>query len=104
MYKRQGFEQPVACSYIWKHDLRVSKHNRVSVSYTHLDVYKRQTSYGRMIFRAAFPWTRKRRPEIKALSLTMEQQSCRVPGPHFKAHAPGDSFSFLHPVSGKNTH
>ena len=31
----------------------------------------------------------------------MEQQSCRVPGPHFKAHAPGDSFSFLHPVSGK---
>ena len=30
----------------------------------------------------------------------MEQRSCRVPGPHFKTHAPGDSFSFTHPVSG----
>lgn len=66
-----------------------------------LEHYDLDTSYGWMIFRAAFPWTSKRRPEIKALSLTMEQQSCRVPGPHFKAHAPGDSFSFLHPVSGK---
>lgn len=66
-----------------------------------LEHYDLDTSYGWMIFRAAFPWTSKRRSEIKALSLTMEQQSCRVPGPHFKAHAPGDSFSFLHPVSGK---
>lgn len=66
-----------------------------------LEHYDLDTSYGWMIFRAAFPWTSKRRPEIKALSLTMEQQSCRVPGPHFKVHAPGDSFSFLHPVSGK---
>ena len=31
---------------------------------------------------------------------TMEQRPCRVPGPHFTVHAPGDSFSFLHPVSG----
>ena len=30
----------------------------------------------------------------------MEQQSHRVPGPHFKTPAPGDSFSFSHPVSG----
>ena len=53
-----------------------------------------------MIFRAAFPWASKRRTEIKSLSFTMEQRSCRVPGPHFKTHAPGDSFSFTHPVSG----
>ena len=65
-----------------------------------LEHYGLDTSYGWMIFRAAFPWTSKRRPEIKALSLTMEQQSRRVPGPHFKTHAPGDSFSFSHPVSG----
>ena len=57
-------------------------------------------SYGWMIFRAAFPWASKRRTEIKSLSFTMEQRSCRVPGPHFKTHAPGDSFSFTHPVSG----
>ena len=66
-----------------------------------LEHYDLDTSYGWMIFRAAFPWTSKRRSEIKALSLTMEQQSRRVPGPHFKTHTPGDSFSFLHPVSGK---
>ena len=28
----------------------------------------------------------------------MEQQACDVPGPHFKLHAPGDSFSFVHPM------
>lgn len=57
------------------------------------------TSYGWMIFRAAFMWPGKRRPEIKSLSLTMEQQSFHVPGPHFKIHAPGNLFSFSHPVS-----
>lgn len=30
----------------------------------------------------------------------MEQQACDVPGPHFKLHAPGDSFSFVHPMNG----
>ena len=65
-----------------------------------IDHYGLDTSYGWMIFRSAFPWTSKRRPEIKSLSLTMEQRPCRVPGPHFKTHAPGDSFSFSHPVSG----
>ena len=67
-----------------------------------LEHYDLDTSYGWMIFRAAFPWTSKRRPEIKSLSLTMAQRPCRVPGPHFQTHAPGDSFSFLHPVSGTN--
>ena len=66
-----------------------------------LEHYDLDTSYGWMIFRAAFPWTSKRRPEIKALSLTMEQQSCRVPGTTFQGTRSGDSFSFLHPVSGK---
>ena len=67
-----------------------------------LEHYDLDTSYGWTIFRAAFPWTSKRRPEIKSLSLTIEQQSCRVPGPHLKTHAPGDSFSFSHPVNGTN--
>ena len=57
-------------------------------------------SYGWTIFRAAFPWASKHRPKIKSLSITLSQQPCRVPGPHFKVHAPGDSFSFSHPVSG----
>ncbi len=65
-----------------------------------LEHYGLDTSYGWMIFRAAFPWTSKRRPEIRSLSLTMEQQPCRVPGPHFRVYTPGDVFVFLHPVSG----
>ena len=51
-------------------------------------------------FSGSFSMDKQTRPETKALSLTMEQQSRRVPGPHFKTHAPGDSFSFSHPVSG----
>ena len=55
--------------------------------------------YRWMIFRAAFLWPGKRRPEIKSFSLTMEQQPFRIPGPHFKIHAPGDQFAFSHPIS-----
>ena len=62
--------------------------------------YALDTAYGWVIFRAAFPWPGKRRPEIKSLSLTMEQQPCRVPGPHFIAHAQGEVFAFSHPISG----
>ena len=62
--------------------------------------YGLNDSCGWMIYRRSYPWTSKRRPEIKSLSLTMEQQPCRVPGPHFRTHTPGDSFSFFHPVSG----
>lgn len=61
--------------------------------------YGLDTAYGWVIYRYAFPWEWKRRPEVKTLSLLMEQQPERVPGPHFKAHAPGDSFCFVHPVS-----
>ena len=58
------------------------------------------TSYGWVIFRNTFPWVSKRRPEIKELSITMEQEPEWIPGAHFKTHAPGDSFTFFHPISG----
>lgn len=58
-------------------------------------------AYGWGICRSAFPWAGKRRPEIKSLSLTMDQQPIWVPGPHFRVHAPGDTFAFTHLVSGK---
>lgn len=61
--------------------------------------YGLDTSYGWVIFRDAFPWVSKRRPEIRTLSLTMEQQPVSIPGPHFTVKAPGDSFRFVHPVS-----
>ncbi|MDD6800779.1 MAG: hypothetical protein PUE85_10255 [Firmicutes bacterium] len=64
-----------------------------------IEHYGLDTSYGWHIFRNAFKWESKLRPEIKTLSLKMEQQPKHIPGPHFITHAPGDSFSFIHPVS-----
>ena len=57
--------------------------------------YGLDNSYGWTIYRQSYLWGGKHRPEITSLSLTMEQRPCHVPGPHFKAHAPGDSFSFF---------
>lgn len=54
---------------------------------------------GWMICRNAFPWAGRRRPVIKTLTVTMEQQPVQIPGPHFKLHKQGDSFSFYNPVS-----
>lgn len=48
-----------------------------------LEHYELDASYGWMIFRAAFPWSGRHRPEIKSFSLTMEQSPCCVPGPAF---------------------
>lgn len=61
--------------------------------------YGLDKSLGWVVCRSAFPWGRKRRPEIKSLSVTMKQQNVQIPGPHFKTRAPGDKFSFIHPVS-----
>lgn len=61
--------------------------------------YGLDKSYGWVIYRNAFPWEYKRRPEIKTLSLIMEQRPMSLPGPHFTVNAPGDSFNFIHPVS-----
>lgn len=60
--------------------------------------YGLDLSYGWAVYRYAFPWANE--TEIKTLSLTMEQQACDVPGPHFKLHPPEDSFSFVHPTNG----
>lgn len=64
-----------------------------------IDHYGLDAACGWVICRNAFPWKCKRRPEIKTLSLRMEQQPEQIPGPHFKANAPGDFFRFVHPVS-----
>lgn len=67
-----------------------------------MEHYGLDPSYGWVICRNAFPWKNKRRPEIASLSLSMEQQPGRLPGPHFRVHAPGDSFTFSHPISGES--
>lgn len=64
-----------------------------------LEHYKLDNSYGWVIFRNASLWKSKRCPEIKTLSLIMEQDSVPIPGPHFKVSSPKDSFSFIHPIN-----
>lgn len=64
--------------------------------------YNLDPAYGWQISRYAFPWSGKRRPKLKTLSLTMEQQPVAIPGPHFHVHVPGDVFSFTHPVTKEN--
>ncbi len=65
-----------------------------------MEYYGLDESFGWIIGRSAFSWVGSRRPEIKKLFLTMEQLSGQIPGPHFKIHKPGDTFTFVHSVSG----
>lgn len=65
-----------------------------------MEYYGLDESFGWIIGRSAFSWAGSRRPEIKKLFLTMEQLSGQIPGPHFKIHKPGDTFTFVHSVSG----
>ncbi len=65
-----------------------------------VDHYELDTSFGWVVRRCAFPWGTKSRPQIKSLSLTMDQCPNRLPGPHFKIKGAGDLFVFTHPHSG----
>ena len=64
-----------------------------------LDHYHLDSSHGWIICRNAFPWESNRCPEIQSLSLIMEENPVHLPGPHFRVHAPGDSFTFSHPLT-----
>lgn len=56
--------------------------------------------YGWAIRRAAFPWTKKRKPQITTLSVTLIQEPVAMPGPHFYVSAPGEHIEFTHPTTG----
>ncbi len=55
---------------------------------------------GWAIRRAAFPWTKKRKPQITTLSVTLMQDPVAMSGPHFHAAAPGERIEFTHPTTG----
>lgn len=56
---------------------------------------------GWAIRRASFSWAGKRRPQLKALSVTLVEEATAVPGPHFHVSAPGERVELTHPVSGE---
>ncbi|MDX9871380.1 MAG: hypothetical protein RBT41_03030 [Clostridia bacterium] len=62
--------------------------------------YDLDPAYGWAIWRAAFPWMKKRKPQIRTLSVTLMQEPVAVPGPHFHVSAPGERIEFTHPAAG----
>lgn len=54
---------------------------------------------GWVIWRSAFPWTKKRKPQITTLSVTLMQEPVAMSGPHFHVPAPGQRIEFKHPTT-----
>jgi len=48
--------------------------------------------------RISFPWSTKRKPEIKTISLKLERELVTIQGVHFKNPSVGDVISFVHPI------
>ncbi len=65
-----------------------------------MDYYGLDDSFGWIIYRNAFRWAGRCRPEIRTLFLTLEQQPVQIPGPHVRLHGVGDRFTFSSPASG----
>lgn len=62
--------------------------------------YGLDPAYGWAIWRSAFPWTKKRKPQIRTLSINLMQIPVAISGPHFHVPAPGERIEFTHPTSG----
>lgn len=56
---------------------------------------------GYAIWRCAFPWKTKRKPQIKTLGIILMQEPIAIPGLHFGASLPGEQIEFAHPSTGK---
>ena len=56
---------------------------------------------GYVIWRSAFPWKTKRKPQIKTLSVTLIQEPVAIPGARFEASFPGEQIEFIHPTTRK---
>ncbi|MDQ7095483.1 hypothetical protein REC12_17995 [Desulfosporosinus sp. PR] len=62
--------------------------------------YGLDPAYGWAIWRAAFPWLKKPKPQITTLSITLMQRPVAVVGLHFHVSAPGERVDFTHPTTG----
>lgn len=52
--------------------------------------------FGWVILRCAYPWSTKRKPTIRTLSVTLRQDAVSIPGPSFQVRGPGDTAVFSH--------
>lgn len=56
---------------------------------------------GYAIWRSAFPWKTKRKPQIKTLSLTLIQEPVPIAGLPFRVSLPGEQIELEHPSTGE---
>ncbi len=56
---------------------------------------------GYAIWRSAFPWKTKRKPQIKTLSLVLIQEPVAIAGPSFRVSLPGEQIELEHPSTGE---
>lgn len=65
-----------------------------------LEHYGLDKSRAWAIFRRAYPWATKRRPEIRSLTLSLERCPEDLPGISFRVSMAGEEISFVHPLTG----
>lgn len=65
-----------------------------------IEYYGLDKSFAWVVHRHAFPW-QTASPEIRSLSVALEQEPERVSGTHFTVHDKNETVNFTHPVSGK---
>ena len=63
--------------------------------------YALDPTAGWTVSRWCFAWATSKKPAIRELSVTMWQQPRNIPGPHFTADKPGDTFAFVCPSTGE---
>ena len=57
-------------------------------------------AHGWAIWRAAFPWNKKRKPQIETLAATLRKEPVAMAGKHFRVSEAGEHIEFIHPSSG----
>ena len=66
-----------------------------------LERYGLDPANGWVVRRCSFRWGRLRRPKIRSLDLFLASGHITLPGPKFRASAPGESVTFIHPKTGE---
>ncbi|SHI16332.1 hypothetical protein SAMN02745823_02918 [Sporobacter termitidis DSM 10068] len=57
---------------------------------------------GYVVWRGAFPWKTKRRPQIKTLGVRLAREPVSIPGPRFRVSLPGAQMALIHPSTGES--
>lgn len=63
--------------------------------------YELDPEQGYMIWRNAFLWKTKHKPQLKTLAVRLEREQVSIAGTHFQVSLPGEQFEFIHPSTGK---